>query len=466
MLPEKSDGYETWDLSPAGCYPHSQLYHLEPIGIGTPNVECLTGYIARLARAHGVIPHQLVMRQLAPQLGRKQLTEPVNRGFPTFWKTCAPALNSFGRMSTDMVNVLQSLTLRQDLISLTMLTWRDIFPSRGLIHRNRVWCPICYETWRQTGKIVYDPLLWTLDVMTVCTKHRCYLRNTCHSPDCQSSQLFLDSHSVPGYCSRCGRWLGMDPKDQHPDDTAIPDKEWHWQSWLTSELGALLASVPALKKAPNVQNVFDSIVDWVNLEAQGNYPVFAQKWQISVSELRYWKRRQRRPQLDLLLRFCHFYGCSPITLLIEGVDAKAEVNLEQKTRMLRPKLPKHTYKAFDHAHVLTALQNALASDAEPPLAVRQICKELGYKPSQVCGYYPDLCRAVSARLIAHQKERGKQRLQRMAEEIRQAVFTIHNQGKYPSACRIQQILSEPGIIRHQHARKVWHETLRELGWES
>jgi hypothetical protein len=168
----------------------------------------------------------------------------------------------------------------------------------------------------------------------------------------------------------------------------------------------------------------------------------------------------------LLLRFCHFYGSPPLSKLLEGADVRSETNLEQNKRVLRPKLPKRTYKTFDHALVLTALQNALVNDTEPPLAVRQICKKLGYSPPQVYGYYPNLCRAVSERLVAYQKERGKQRLQRFEKEIRQAVFAIHNQGKYPSARRIQLILSEPGIIRHQHARKVWHETLRELGWES
>jgi hypothetical protein len=466
MPSENLNGYEIWDLSPADCYPHSHLYHLEPIGIGTPNVECLTGYIARLAQAHGVTPHQLILHQLASLYGRKQLIEPSNQGFPTFWKTCSPALNSFGRISLDMVDALQSLTLCQDLIALTLLTWANVFPIRGLIRRNRVWCPVCYETWRQMGKVVYDPLLWTLDVITICTEHRCHLRNTCPSPDCQAPQLFLDSHSVPGHCSRCGQWLGMESGNPNLDNTAISDEEWRWQTWLAAELGTLLASVPTLEKEPDVKNVFDALTNWINLETQGSCPAFARKWQISTTAVRFWKNRQQKPQLDLLLRFCHFYGSSLLSILLEGSKAKTEVGLEQRSRVFRPKPPKYTYRAFDHELVQTALRNALANDIEPPLSVRKICTELGYKVSQVYGYYPDLCRAVSGRLIAYQKERGKQRLQRMEKEIRQAVFTIHNQGKYPSARRIQQILSEPGIIRHQHARKVWHEALCELGWES
>src|SRR5262245_13996351 len=40
--------YDLWPKLPA----RSQLYHLEPIGVGSPLVESLSGYIARLADAY------------------------------------------------------------------------------------------------------------------------------------------------------------------------------------------------------------------------------------------------------------------------------------------------------------------------------------------------------------------------------------------------------------------------------
>jgi hypothetical protein len=46
--------YEMWDITSPDLPPCSRLYPLEPIGVGTPLVESLTGYIARLAEAHCV----------------------------------------------------------------------------------------------------------------------------------------------------------------------------------------------------------------------------------------------------------------------------------------------------------------------------------------------------------------------------------------------------------------------------
>ena len=51
MLASALETYESWDLKKLVIPSRSRLYQLEPIGIGTPLVESLTGYISRLAEA-------------------------------------------------------------------------------------------------------------------------------------------------------------------------------------------------------------------------------------------------------------------------------------------------------------------------------------------------------------------------------------------------------------------------------
>ena len=45
---------EPWDLTTPVVPPRARFYPLEPIGVGTPLVEGLTGYLLRLAEAHAV----------------------------------------------------------------------------------------------------------------------------------------------------------------------------------------------------------------------------------------------------------------------------------------------------------------------------------------------------------------------------------------------------------------------------
>jgi hypothetical protein len=49
----------------------SRLYHLEPIGIGTPYVESLTGYVQRLAHEHCVTVRRLTITEIAPLMGKE-----------------------------------------------------------------------------------------------------------------------------------------------------------------------------------------------------------------------------------------------------------------------------------------------------------------------------------------------------------------------------------------------------------
>ena len=58
--------YEAWDLTLPPIPERSVLFSLEPINVGTPWVESLTSYIARLASAHAVFPGVLMNKVVEP----------------------------------------------------------------------------------------------------------------------------------------------------------------------------------------------------------------------------------------------------------------------------------------------------------------------------------------------------------------------------------------------------------------
>ena len=62
---------ELWDLKPPTFSPRSRLFHLVPIGIGTPHVESLTSYVSRLAVAHSVPPGTLLAIEIGPKRQNK-----------------------------------------------------------------------------------------------------------------------------------------------------------------------------------------------------------------------------------------------------------------------------------------------------------------------------------------------------------------------------------------------------------
>ena len=90
--------------------PRSRLYSLRPLGIGTPEVESLTGYIARLAKAHYVSAGTLLGKELVGRLDKI----PKIRGIPGI-PTYLRSINGITPFAASMVRAVESSTHRSDL---------------------------------------------------------------------------------------------------------------------------------------------------------------------------------------------------------------------------------------------------------------------------------------------------------------------------------------------------------------
>jgi hypothetical protein len=104
--------YETWDDVEPTPLVHSRLYSLEPMGIGTAQVESLTSYLGRLAVAHRVSVSKLILEEIAPLF-----RQPRARG--SLLAANSRGLLRVNDLSKEFVWVLQRLTGRLDLPYLT-----------------------------------------------------------------------------------------------------------------------------------------------------------------------------------------------------------------------------------------------------------------------------------------------------------------------------------------------------------
>jgi hypothetical protein len=457
---------EWWDLAPISIPPRSRLYHLEPVGAGTPNVESLTGYVARLAEAHSVPTKKLVVHELLPLLGRPHLSRPVNNALTSFWSNSTRALNGIRTLARDWVQVLEALTLRDDLRFSTLLTWSDVLTTNGLQRATRAWCPVCYEEWRESGQTVYEPLLWTLQEVVACPRHRRRLRLECPHQDCQHSLPLLAPWSRPGYCSRCERWLGVPPEKGSLGDEALTEEELKWQTWVVDAVGELLAAAPGLSTPPPKASIAEALAVYVEQVTAGDAWELARRMGLAKDRIWHCIHLGYVPRLELLLKLCHCFGTSPLRFLTADqiVVDLSRINFPVLSQL--PARPKTSPKPFDTAGLRRALETVLTGDEDPPPPMRQVAKRLGYRHADLHNRFPDLCRAISARYLAYRKEQSRQKIQRLCDEVRQAIYRIDAQGMYPSAARVAALLRAPGSIRHPAVLATRRETLRELGWES
>ncbi len=178
--------------------PRSRLYNLAPLGLNSSLVESLTSYICRLAYEHHVEVGTLIQYSIASVLGKHYIADGKSRSISSFLRYASP-INGNGIMASDWVGALEALTLRADLALLTLLVGANALSQRDLLQPVRQWCPVCYDVWRRQDAIIYEPLLWSINGITVCPEHCRLLERCC--PYCSSSLPWLTWSSRPGYCS-------------------------------------------------------------------------------------------------------------------------------------------------------------------------------------------------------------------------------------------------------------------------
>ncbi len=466
MIADAPVVYPTWDLARPPIPPRSRLFHLEPLGIGTPGTESLTGYVARLAEAHGVATRQLVIHEILPLLGRPHLASTLDPGLlSAFWRNETRALNGTQTLATSLVRVLEHLTGRRDLRFLTLLPWAEVLPAYHLQRPSRAWCPACYETQRQAGQPVGEPLLWTLRPVTACPRHRRRLRSTCPHPGCSRPSPPLASRSRPGHCARCGRWLGCAQDEEPIGDEALADDALRAQTWTVHAVGELIAAAPSLATLPRREQITRTLAASVEQVAGGNRSAWARRLGATTRSHDNWHTGTMRPSLERLLQVCCSLGTTPLRFFLgdpgTGVPSIDGLRIVPEG----PPSPWHLRPPLHHQAMERALKAILATNEQPPPSLREVAQRLGDTTLYLRHHLPDLCRAISERHLSYQRARGSETRARRRDEVRRATYRVHAEGHYPSARRVALLLSDPVSIRSKPARAAWHEALRELGWQ-
>jgi len=386
--------FESWDCTPPVLTPRSRLYALEPIGIGTPFVESLSGYIARLAEAHAVSVGDLVGRELSsskskPLTSFGQFTKQRRVNSHRFHAR-AHAINGFGESSKRWIDALEMATLQKDLRFLTLSLFDGVFSRQGATRHSRAWCPKCYDEWRTRGAIIYEPLLWSIDLVVLCTRHLVSLAGEC--PHCRRPSKPLAVYSRPGHCSHCQHWLGESPApsaEGGPDAAKGPDAAL----CRAEAIGELLAIVPRLEGCSLHSVLTANLRACVDIVTGGNVDAFARSCHVARSRLQSHLIGSSVPTIDVMLRICYRLDI-PITLFLESDPRRAEPYWRQAR------------KAVQHDRNIPARRTAeqvrlvlsRAAQEEPVPCLSEIARRLGYKGSErLYQVDRDLCKQIAAK---------------------------------------------------------------------
>lgn len=405
---------ELWDETPLPARLHSQLDHLDPIGMGTELSESLTSYIARLADAHCVHLTTLVAKAIVPHLDSPSQTRQPYAYRSSFWAGSA-VLNGVTPFAERLVQILERLTMRQDLLFLPMQPWKAVLPQHQLVRRARAWCAACFEEWREAAQVVYEPLLWALREVQRCPVHAGVLQSAC--PFCARTHPPLTPHAPPGDCSSCNRWLGSRSSGETAPHPLSP-AELQWDQWVESEVGTLLAVAPRLS-SPLSRHTIALATEKVT---NGNQLASARRLHVTQTSSWKWLGGQSVPQLGTLLRICFRMGISPLAFLTGVIEPlppprEEELSSPMKKRQSRP------YKRFDVERMRSVLEATLQRKDEPASSMADLTRSRGYDQPIFRKYFPDLCKAVSKKYLDDLREKRLERIQRVCDELPQVMLS-------------------------------------------
>lgn len=429
--------------------PRTLLYHLAPQASESIWCESLTGYINRLGWTHHVSPRALVAEVINPQL-------PKPTPFvAAFCLQSAMGLNGNGEQSSVWGEVIGQLTGRPELHRLTLATLLGDFPPIRILRRTPAWCPACLTEWKTTGLPLYQPLLWMLQLVTICPAHGMPLVDRC--PTCHKSQKVLTTTKTrPFECTSCTIWLGGEsspfPKEE---DTA---QLITWQTWVISaleELRAVSLGIGALSWQPFFTNLS------CYLKERRAYARIAAAIGTDRTNFHNWVTKQD-VTLETLFKFCYNCEVTPWQVMSGQLEPFERV-MQEGARRSSP-LPQRPNHRLNREHCLRQLHEALNENAAPP-SLRQVGRQLGYSSTALLMYhFPEECAVIIQRHGEYRNQRKEQRLLKLRADIRHAVFSLHAQGEYPLIYKLSDVFPN-GLMRQREAREAWREALQDLGLE-
>lgn len=516
--------YEGWNLSkPQLITKPSRLFCLEPIGIGTPYIESIVSYTSRLAIAHMVQTGMLIMSEIAPLMKKEYAFDGKHGGLDKIFANQTRALNGTGMWAQSVVHAIEMLTGKSNLSFLTMLPWAQVLPSKGLLKADRAWCPFCFEEWHIKEQEVYEPLLWSLNSVTICPRHDRPLDYMCSY--CQRTCQTLAWSSRPGYCPKCHSWLGTSEITSCNMGKLNKD-ELYKQLWITLNIGELLAVNPDLFVPPSAEQITKKLSRYVEISAKGNIALFAKQLGMNRTQTHRWCTGRTQPTIDILLKFCDRLETSLLQLLIrdsidysflEGMSFnqsaqridqnkkssyKKPSNSEQIEKILKkvleesppPSLPEVAkrlgykgstalyYHAKELCHAISTryekhrktevsnqvqqiLKQFIETDEYPPPSAHEVCERIGVSWATLIKY-PEEKKAIIVKYRSYLKQVSNQRIQLINEEVRKIAFELHSEGLEPTESRVSTRMQKPKAILQKASINALKAVRLELGYES
>jgi|GEM_PF-856594 len=354
------------------------LFPLQPLGLGSAEVESFNSYYLRLALAHSLTAGQLSRMLLPWRLGAAGATLQHLRHDGHGVSLCG-----LTDQTRAHVRLVATLTGVDDLDRTTFLSLRKVVTTsqRHSLRTSRAWCSACIAEARAAGDPPYDRLAWTVQALRRCPYHRILLSTSC--PTCAASQPFFSRATPLHICHECRNDLMQSPSMW----TYIAEPGYAERD--TYELVEAIARGQLLFKGGNPMRRFAR-------ELHRHFP--SSKMNPASARIALDMADRGLSTLFTLFKAAHVAQVPLVTLLSEPeVAAAAAANLGFRGYE-EPSYPHPRQQAAVARRVRQELRQALARPPEDEIEPFIVfARRLGVTCGFIRGREPELCRQYASR---------------------------------------------------------------------
>ncbi|WP_152421407.1 TniQ family protein [Desulfocurvibacter africanus] len=407
--------------------PRTQLYHLEPYGLGTPYREGLLSYFHRLAHEHSMTPRVLSREIVIPRILE---LDSHSRCKYRDVQWSIPFFHGMGTLPQAWINILNNLTGNGELEWLTLRPFRNLISNQCLINESRQWCFKCIQDGIAAGR-PYGQLLWTIRGVNICTLHQVRLVSQCVCGNLSSVGGFKYIKTLPWVCPHCGRELSRPPKEELPRVTSMERRYADVMLDFMQIDKVILSSVDGKAAFSNfIKNICKKFYD-------GKYSKLSNILNIGKSTMHGWYHGLYLPTISQMIYIAMMFDVT----LSEIFTVNASISEKMRKINVKISIDKRIKcvgtKNIDITQEL--LDELLNNDT--PLSQREAAKKLDCSEKYLRENYPQFMRSLSSRYRVWRKSENIKRKFEYELIVQEIVNRLLSQGHKPT---FRRVLSEIG----------------------
>ncbi len=402
------------------------VYPLEPRGLGTGSIECLTSYICRLAKQHSMLTAVFLREVLVPAMPASSRVQHKLLNYHLY------TADGYGLMSRRLVEALAHLQRERHAEWLTALSWRHVFSRTGSgLHPAtfRRWCPLCWRQDALNGHPVYGHLAWTVGAATVCLHHEIPLEESC--PHCGKVQLAIPGLPFLDLCSQCGHDLKLiRPRRVKPSahEKAL---------WMARAVDKLIERTCANHIDLPEKSFSGKLREYIDCYADGRPSNFARLLNLSAHQMYTWSTRRSLPGFVPAMELCYRLDCPPDRFLLEPIELLPPDIWRR--RLQRPRYAtKNGYTEKQVQKMERILNRAVRENKTPPPLITDIARRLRVRYCFLRWRFPAQYGILVKRSQEWRTKQAKLKFENRLHRLQRGYRKLLSQGIYPSQRQLKR----------------------------